>query len=178
MACEIMVLLLYSNDRYPMNSMTSQIPLDKGLISKYNKRMKTDHVIALIARVRDKAYEFITRELRKKKIKGLVPSHGGIMSTLFKRDRLSMKEVAERIGRDKSTVTALVNKLEAAGYVTREKDLDDNRVTYLCLTAQGKSLEQDFDEISEKLISRAFHGFSQGEQENMVKAIVKMLSNF
>ena len=140
--------------------------------------MKTDHVIALIARLRDRAYEFITKELHKKKIRGLVPSHGGIMSELFKKDRLSMKEVAERIGRDKSTVTALVNKLEAAGYVMREKDIDDNRITYLCLTAKGKSLEADFDEISEILITTAFHGFSQRERESIVKSIIKMLNNF
>ena len=152
--------------------------VDKGLISKYNKSMKTDHIIALIARVRDKAYEFIIRELSKEKIKGLVPSHGGIMSTLFKRDRVSMKEVAERIGRDKSTVTALVNKLMRAGYVTKEKDADDNRITYLCLTAKGRSLEHKFDDISQRLIATAFRGFSRKERESMVQAIVKMLNNF
>jgi DNA-binding MarR family transcriptional regulator len=152
--------------------------LDKSLISKYNKRMKTEHVIALIARVRDRAYEFIIRELNKKKIKGLVPSHGGIMSTLLKRDRMSMKEIAERIGRDKSTVTALVNKLVDAGYVVKEKDPDDNRVTFLCLTAKGKSLERDFDAISGCLIDTAFRGFTQQEREELVRGIVKMLNNF
>jgi DNA-binding MarR family transcriptional regulator len=140
--------------------------------------MKTDHVIALIARVRDKAYEFIIRELNNKKITGLVPSHGGIMSTLFKRDRISMKEIAERIGRDKSTVTALVNKLVRAGYVVKEKDPDDNRITYLCLTAKGRSLERYFDMISERLIATVFRGFSQTEREDIVRAIVKMLNNF
>lgn len=148
------------------------------MISKYNTGMKTDHVIALIARVRDKAYEFIIRELNKKKITGLVPSHGGIMSTLFKKDKVPMKELAERIGRDKSTVTALVNKLMRAGYVAKEKDPDDNRITYLCLTAKGRSLEGDFDEISEKLIATTFRGFSQKEREDIVKGIVKMLNNF
>ena len=140
--------------------------------------MKTDHVIALIARVRDKAYEFIVRELNKKKITGLVPSHGGIMSTLFRKNKASMKELSERIGRDKSTVTALVSKLVRAGYVIKEKDADDKRVTYLCLTAKGRALEPDFDEISEKLIATTFQGFSQKERESMVKAIVKMLNNF
>ncbi len=158
--------------------MALQKALDKGLISKYNDRMKTDHIIALIARVRDKAYEFIIRELNKKRITGLVPSHGGIMSILFKKDKASMKELAERIGRDKSTVTALVSKLMAAGYVSREKDPDDNRIIYLRLTAKGKSMERDFDEISEKLIATAFHGFSQREREFIVKGIVKMLNNF
>ena len=139
--------------------------------------MKTDHVISLIAKVRDKAYEFIIRELNKKKITGLVPSHGGIMSDLFRKDKASMKELAEKIGRDKSTVTALVNKLMAAGYVSKEKDASDNRITYVSLTAKGKSLEQDFDEISEKLIVTVFHGFSQKERESLVTGIIKMLNN-
>ena len=140
--------------------------------------MKTDHVIALIARVRDKAYEFIIRELNKKGITGLVPSHGGIMSTLFLKDRASMKELSERIGRDKSTVTALVNKLVRAGYAAKEKSDDDSRITYLRLTGKGRTLEKDFDEISKKLITRAFQGFSLKEKEAMVKSVIKMLNNF
>jgi len=140
--------------------------------------MKTDHVIALIARLRDRAYHFIIRELKYRKITGLVPSHGGIMSNLFKRDRVSMKDIAERIGRDKSTVTALVNKLVDAGFVVKEKGPDDNRITYLCLTAKGRSLENDFDKISEHLIATAFRGFSQKEREELVRGIMKMLNNF
>lgn len=89
-----------------------------------------------------------------------------------------MKEVAERIGRDKSTVTALVNKLMRAGYVLKEKDPNDNRVTYLYLTAKGRSLERDFDGISARLIDTAFRGFSQKEREDIVRGIVKMLNNF
>jgi len=100
------------------------------------------------------------------------------MSTLFKKDRASMKELAERIGRDKSTVTALVNKLMRNGYVAKDKDPDDSRITYLCLTAKGRSLERDFDEISGKLIATAFRGFSQREREKIVKGIMKMLNNF
>lgn len=140
--------------------------------------MKTDHVIALIARVRDRAHAFIIEELNKKKITGLVPSHGAILSILFKKDKVSMKELAEKIGRDKSTITALVNKLVAAGYVSKEKDLYDRRITRLCLTSKGRSLQPDFDEISEKLIATAFYGFSQEDREDIVKCMEKMFNNF
>jgi len=140
--------------------------------------MKTDHVIALIARVQDRAHAFIIEELNKRKITGLVPSHGAILSILFQKDKASMKELAEKIGRDKSTVTVLVNKLMAAGYVLKEKDLDDNRITYLRLTSKGKSLQPDFDEISKKLIFTAFSGFTQTNKEELVKGIEKMLNNF
>jgi len=44
------------------------------------------------------------------------------MSTLFKKDNASMKELSERIGRDKSAVTALMGKLVRAGYMAKEKD--------------------------------------------------------
>ena len=140
--------------------------------------MKTDHVIALTARVRDRAYEFIIRELNEKAVTGLAPSHGGIMSALFDRDRASMKELSGKIGRDKSTVTALVSKLVRAGYAVKEKDGMDHRLTYLRLTAEGRALERDFNDISEKLIATAFRGFSRRERESMVKALGKMLSNF
>ena len=89
-----------------------------------------------------------------------------------------MKVLAERINRDKSTVTALVRKLMRAGYVVKEKDPEDNRISYLSLTAKGRALEPDFDEISENLIANAFKGFSRKERMTLVKGIIKMLNNF
>jgi DNA-binding MarR family transcriptional regulator len=140
--------------------------------------MKTEHIIALIARVRDSAYAFIISELNKKQITRLVPSHGAILSHLFQKDRATMKELADKIGRDKSTLTALASKLAAAGYVTKETDPVDSRITRLCLTSRGKSLRPAFDEISDRLISTAFSGFTRKEKENTVKLIGKMLDNF
>jgi len=89
-----------------------------------------------------------------------------------------MKELAEKIGRDKSTLTALVKKLTKEGYVSRKRDPDDGRITYLYLTPKGKSLQPDFNEISKKLISRAFKGFSIKDREGLVKGLEKMLRNF
>lgn len=140
--------------------------------------MKTDHIIALIARVRDRAYAFIIQELNRRHISGLVPSHGAILGNLFQKDKATMKELAEKISRDKSTVTALVNKLITAGYVTKENDPHDNRITRLCLTIKGKSLKPEFDQISKKLISTAFSGFTQKNKENTVIMMEKMLNNF
>lgn len=140
--------------------------------------MKTDHIIALIARVRNRAHAFIIEELNKSEIIGLVPSHGAILSVLFQKEKASMKELAEKIDRDKSTVTALVNKLVAAGYVSKEKDLHDSRITQLFLTSKGMAVQSDFDKISEKLIAKAFNGFSKKDKVEIVKGIEKMLNNF
>jgi DNA-binding MarR family transcriptional regulator len=88
-------------------------------MSNYSALMKTDHVIALISTIRDKANKLINNELRTRHLRGLAPSHGTILFELFHSETIPMKEVAKRINRDKSTVTALINKLLALGYVRR-----------------------------------------------------------
>lgn len=62
-----------------------------------------------------------------------------------------MNDLAEKIHRTRPTVTILVNKLEACGYVERAKSETDGRVTYVTLTDSGRTLEPAFREISEKL---------------------------
>ena len=78
-----------------------------------------DRTIYYIARISDKAARLLTRELRERGHQGLAPSHGDIMVALFKHRRLSMKELARIIDRDKSTVTGLVDKLVRLGYLEK-----------------------------------------------------------
>jgi hypothetical protein len=68
--------------------------------------MKTDHAIALISTIRDKANKLINKELRTRNLLGLTPSHGAILFELFHSGTISMKELQKGLT-DKSTVTAL-----------------------------------------------------------------------
>jgi DNA-binding MarR family transcriptional regulator len=107
----------------------------------YNADVKTDHVIVLIPTIRDKANKLIDKELRARNIHGLAPSHGAILFELFHLETIPMKEVAKRINRDKSTVTALINKLLALGYVEKIKDSNDSRLTLIRLPKKGSRIE-------------------------------------
>jgi DNA-binding MarR family transcriptional regulator len=88
-----------------------------------------------------------------------------------------MREIAKRIGRDKSTVTALVKKLIDFGYVEKEQDLNDSRVTLVKLTKPGRALRKDFDEISETLLQRVYKGFTEKEREVMVNGLERINGN-
>jgi DNA-binding MarR family transcriptional regulator len=139
--------------------------------------MKTNHIISLVSRIRDKAGRIIIQELNSRKIPGLVPSHGDILMLLFHSETVSMSQIAERIGRDKSTVTALVKKLIDFGYVQKEQELNDGRVTLVRLTKSGRALRKDFDEISEILLQRVYKGFSEKEKEVTVHGLEKINGN-
>lgn len=147
------------------------------MISNYIGPVKTDHVISLISRIRDRANRLIIRELEARNIHGLAPSHGDILALLFRSRAVPMKEFAERINRDKSTVTALIKKLIALGYVERFPDPEDGRVVLIRLTEKGWRLKPDFDDISKTLLDRVYRGFSEEEKEVMVRSLERMLKN-
>ena len=62
-----------------------------------------------------------------------------------------MSELAKQVHRTKSTVTALVEKLERNGYVLRIPDPEDSRGVLVRLTDKGRALEPAFEAISNGL---------------------------
>ena len=61
-------------------------------------------------------------------------------------DGLEMSALAKRMGIDNSTATRLVIGMEVAGWVKRELNLYDKRVTQVFLTKKGYSLQSDLEE--------------------------------
>jgi DNA-binding MarR family transcriptional regulator len=140
--------------------------------------MKTDHIVQLISSIRAKAYKFIIEELKVNHINGIIPSHGGILSSLFKDEKLPMKSLAVRIDRDKSTVTTLVQKLIELGYVKIVKEESDQRVNYVVLTKKGKELEPIFNEISKKLIQKVYKGITPDEKKVVIDILERIHKNW
>ena len=140
--------------------------------------MNTDNTISLIGKIREKADKFILKELEKLGLKNIAPSHGDILSALFELHEATMTEIADAIHRDRSTVTALVNKLTALGYVSTKKDLEDNRSSIVYLTEKGESLKPGFRRISEELYSLEYGGLSDEEKAIFRDLLQKIYNNF
>lgn len=140
--------------------------------------MKTDDTISLIGKISEKADKFIVKELEKLGLRNIAPSHGDILSALFKYHEATMTEIANAINRDRSTVTALVNKLTALGYVASRKDPNDNRSSIIYLTEKGESLEPGFREISEKLYMLEYGGISHEEKAIFRDLLQRIYDNF
>ena len=140
--------------------------------------MNTKDIISLISNIRNSANKFIINEMDKYGIKGLAPSHGDIIFALLKNEKLTMKELTEKIDKDKSTLTALVNKLVRLGYVEKTRDVEDNRNVFVTLTKQGWSLEEIFKKISDELISTTYKNISENEREEVIEILKKIKNNF
>lgn len=139
--------------------------------------MNKDHIIFLVGRINYKANRFLIDELKRHGITKLVPSHGEILGTLLLRGELQMTKLTEYIDKDKSTITALVNKLIRMGYVKKRKDSADNRVTWIALTDKGASLKPDIMDISRKLRKKAYENIREQEKEMLISVLSKISMN-
>lgn len=64
------------------------------------------------------------------------------MLVLWESDDLTVKEIATRLSLDSATMTPLLKRLEAQGYVERVRGVDDERQVHIRLTDAGRSLKQ------------------------------------
>ncbi|WP_179400653.1 MarR family winged helix-turn-helix transcriptional regulator [Burkholderia guangdongensis] len=63
------------------------------------------------------------------------------MLVLWERDDLAVKDIAARLDLDSATVTPILKRLEALGYVERVRSAADERVVFVRLTADGAALK-------------------------------------
>jgi len=64
-----------------------------------------------------------------------------VMLVLWERDDVPLKDIGERLFLDSGTLTPLLKRLEAAGFIKRTRNSDDERQVLIALTAQGQALK-------------------------------------
>jgi DNA-binding MarR family transcriptional regulator len=140
--------------------------------------MNANDIISLISKIREKVNRRIISGMEAHGIENIVTSHGDIIYALFGKSQMTMAEIAAKIGRDKSTVTALVDKLVKLGYVVKERDTADTRIIYVMLTDKGYELKPVFEKISEEVLAVFYDGISEKEKEELFDLLNRIYKNF
>ena len=73
---------------------------------------------------------------------GLTYTQYLVFLVLWEQDDLPMGEVCRRLRLDSGTLTPVLKKLEAEGYLTRTRSAEDERVVTLRLTDAGHALKR------------------------------------
>ena len=82
---------------------------------------------------------------------------------------IGIVELAERVGRDYTTVGRQVAKLEALGLVARQANAGDRRVRAATITPSGKAMTDLVDEARERIGREIFAKWDQQDVENLVR---------
>ncbi len=70
-----------------------------------------------------------------------------VMLVLWSGDQLTVSAIGEQLFLDSATLTPLLKRLEAAGFITRTRAKEDERQVVIALTAAGRALKSRMHKV-------------------------------
>ena len=78
---------------------------------------------------------------------GLTYTQYIVLLVLWEKDGISVTKIGEKLMLDNGTLSPLLKKLEQAGYVSRQRSCEDERVVAITLTDAGTALQERAKDI-------------------------------
>jgi DNA-binding MarR family transcriptional regulator len=132
---------------------------------------------SLIAQVHQLSGRVFARILKRHGIAELNPAQGRIVYALWKEEPLSQSQLAERTRLDKSTLTAMLERLESAGQIRRCPDPDDGRSKLVHLTERNRTLHDTYAVASREMLSIFYADMDDAEIDAFEHTLRKVLGN-
>src|SRR5690554_6638576 len=96
------------------------------------------------------------------------------MLALWEEDGVTVSTLGARLYLDSGTLTPLLKRLEKAGFLTRERNEEDERQVLIRLTQEGRALKKRAMDIPRKIIAAT--GANVPEIINLRKRLKKLRS--
>ncbi|MCR5458385.1 MAG: MarR family transcriptional regulator [Acetatifactor sp.] len=78
---------------------------------------------------------------------GLTYTQYVVLMVLWEQESVNVGQLGEVLRLDAGTLTPLLKRLEKAGYVTRERSKEDERITLISITPAGEALKDQCKDI-------------------------------
>ncbi|SEB25269.1 DNA-binding transcriptional regulator, MarR family [Mycobacterium sp. 283mftsu] len=95
-----------------------------------------------------------------------------VLLVLWEEDRVTVGRLGERLQLDSGTLSPLLKRLEANGFIRRERSLQDERQVEVTLTPAGRKLEGKAQCIPQQLGARM--GITEREATDLRDAIHRL----
>lgn len=143
----------YTCKNHPVNYGASHYASERIFLSARN--FMDNRIYYLITKTENRLKQFINKEFQKEMI-NISPPQMAVLFVLTEKNMLPMGDLSAILELDKSAITRLVDRLETAGFVTREMDPADRRQYKISITPSGTSeaarAKVLVDRINEKLL--------------------------
>lgn len=122
--------------------------------------IQAGNMISQIKRLSDRIFE---RILAKRNIDAFNGAQGRLLYVLWQEESISLRALADRTGLAATTLTSMVDRMEACGLVCRVPDRGDRRKTLLTLTGKARKLQADYTAVSGQMTDIFYAGFTEEE---------------
>lgn len=97
------------------------------------------------------------------------------MMVLWEQKSINVKELGERLFLDSGTLTPLLKKLEAKGYITRKRSKTDERNLVVTITEKGEALKDEAVEVPMQMIKCV--NLTKDEAKTLYTLLYKLLGD-
>jgi DNA-binding MarR family transcriptional regulator len=132
----------------------------------------------LISKIHRLSGRIFAKKLKEHQIE-INPAQGRIMFVLWRDDGISINALAKRTSLGKSTLTSMLDRLEAAGYVRRVRSAQDRRSILIERTDKDRAWQEAYVQVSQEMSALYYAGFSEdeiGELEGYLRRILDNLT--
>jgi MarR family transcriptional regulator for hemolysin len=114
---------------------------------------------------------------RRAQALGLSQAQWRALAHLARDEGLNQSALAERLEIQPITLTRLIDRMEAAGWVERRPDPTDRRAVRLFLTAQAQPVLAEMQRAAAGMLDEALRGLSVDARQNLVDTLCKIKRN-
>lgn len=131
----------------------------------------------LITRIKQVGGRVFERILADKKIEAFNGAQGRILYVLWQKNGIPISELSKETGLAMTSLTSMLDRMEAAGLIYRDRGDKDRRKILIYLTEEAKSLEREYNAVTEEISDIYYKGFSKEEIEQLEGYLYRVLEN-
>jgi DNA-binding MarR family transcriptional regulator len=150
-------------------------------VQNTHKKVQNTHISARLRTLHDALVDIVGVFNRPQRDEQMVKAAGipldrALFPLLVAIERLGpigVVELADGVGRDYTTVSRQVTKLESLGLVTRQSSATDRRVSAAVITPKGKAMTDAIDTARERMGRAIFKNWDPREFDELVRLMRK-----
>ena len=131
----------------------------------------------LISQIKQLQWRVFQRLLTESGVEEFNGPQGRILYVLWQQDGVPIAKLVRETGLAKSTLTAMLSRMEASGLVTRCPGQQDGRQVIVKLTPRARGLEEKYDQVSERMNSLFYQGMTQADADALDALLDRVLAN-
>ena len=131
----------------------------------------------LVTRIKQVSGRVLERILAQKGIDAFNGAQGRILFVLWQGDGIPISELSRETGLAMTSLTSMLDRMEASGLVRRQRTSKDRRKVLISLTDEARALEKDYNEVSDEMNGIFYAGFSEAEAEQLDGYLRRVLEN-
>jgi len=108
---------------------------------------------------------------------GLYRGQPPVLHALWEQEGRTHTELAERLHVRPATMTRMLQRMEKAGFITREPDAEDQRVSRVYLTKAGRAIRAKVQAVWQTMEEESFAGFTRQERATLRQLLLKIREN-